>query len=145
VRGRFIGQRERLPRDLQRLMTMMEERTASNTRLLLQLAISYGARAELTSAVQRLAGAVAEGRMTAEEIDEDAISAALWTGGVPDPDLVIRTSGEQRVSNFLLWQAAYSEFLFVDECWPDFTPERLAEIVASYGTRERRFGAVSAS
>lgn len=144
VRVRFIGQRDRLPRDLQRLMEMMETRTAGNSRLLLQLAISYGARTEITEGVRALARAAAAGRIDAEQIDEAAISDALWTRGAPDPDLVIRTSGEQRISNFLLWQAAYAEFAFVDECWPDFTPARLAELIAAYGHRDRRFGAVSA-
>ena len=144
VRVRFIGDRSRLPRNLQNLMGMMEARTAENTRMVLQLALSYGSRAEMTQAVQRLAAEVAEGRRKPEEIDEAAISGALWTGGQPDPDLVIRTSGEHRISNFLLWQSAYAEYAFVDECWPDFTPERLSQLVSSFGRRERRFGKVSA-
>ena len=144
VRVRFIGQRDRLPKNLQNLMEMMEERTAGNTRMVLQLAISYGSRTEMTQAMQHLAGEVAAGRLQPEQIDEAAISDALWTGGVPDPDLVIRTSGEQRISNFLLWQSAYAEYAFVDECWPDFSPARLTELVQSFGKRERRFGAVAA-
>ena len=144
VRVRFIGQRERLPANLRRLMGMMEERTAGNTRLVLQVAISYGARTEITDTVRRLAADAAAGRIAPDEIDEAAVSAALWTGGVPDPDLVIRTSGEQRISNFLLWQSAYAEYAFVEECWPDFTPEHLARIVADFGQRERRYGAVAA-
>jgi undecaprenyl diphosphate synthase len=145
VRVKFIGLRDRLPADLRRLMDMMEERTADNTRMLLQIAISYGARTEITQGVREIARAVAAGRLDPDEIGEEHISASLFTAGVPDPDLVIRTSGEQRVSNFLLWQAAYSEFAFIDECWPDFSPARLAELVAAYGTRERRFGAVTAA
>ncbi|MEM9060142.1 MAG: isoprenyl transferase [Pseudomonadota bacterium] len=144
VRVRFIGQRERLPQDLQRLMAMMEDRTAGNTRLTLQVAISYGARTELTEAMRVLAGEAATGRLDPADIDEDAISGALDTAGVPDPDLVIRTSGEMRVSNFLLWQAAYAEYSFVEKCWPDFTPEDLAAEIARFGGRERRFGAVEA-
>lgn len=143
VRVRFLGERGRLPKDLQRMMGQTEERTAGNDGLTLQIALSYGARAEITRAVRTLAAEVAAGRLDAEAIDEAAISGALDTGGVADPDLVIRTSGEYRISNFLLWQAAYAEFAFVPECWPDFTPERLAEVLAGFGNRERRFGAVS--
>ncbi|MEM7422691.1 MAG: isoprenyl transferase [Pseudomonadota bacterium] len=141
---RFIGDRERLPADLQRLMAQIERRTSENGGLVLQMALSYGARAEITDAVRQLACRVAEGVLDPESIDEECVSDALWTGGQPDPDLVIRTSGEYRISNFLLWQAAYAEFAFVPECWPDFTPERLAEEVMFYSRRERRFGAVEA-
>lgn len=144
VRVRFIGQRDRLPRNLQNLMNMMEERTAGNTRMVLQLAISYGSRVEITEGVRALARDVAEGRLAPEDIDEAAISASLWTGGVADPDLVIRTSGELRVSNFLLWQSAYAEYAFVDECWPDFSPERLTELVEAFARRDRRFGKIAA-
>jgi undecaprenyl diphosphate synthase len=144
VRVRFIGQRDRLPSDLQRLMAQMEARTAGNSALTIQVALSYGARTELVTAARRLAGEVAAGRLAPGEIDEAALSGALDTAGIPDPDLVIRTSGEYRLSNFLLWQAAYSEYAFVDERWPDFTSARLAELVAAYGRRERRFGAVTA-
>jgi undecaprenyl diphosphate synthase len=144
VRVRFIGQRDRLPANLQRVMAMMEERTAGNPGMVLQIAISYGARAEITEAVRSLAADVAAGRVDPSVIDEAAISSRLQTGGLPDPDLVIRTSGEQRISNFLLWQSAYAEYAFIDECWPDFTPDRLAELVAAFGGRQRRFGAVTA-
>lgn len=144
VRVRFLGQRDRLPQNLARLMDDMEERTAGNDRLILQVAISYGARAELTRATQILARQVKQGVLTASSIDEDAISAVLYTGGIADPDLVIRTSGETRISNFLLWQAAYAEYAFVDECWPDFTPGRLAALLTEFTNRERRFGAVAA-
>ncbi len=95
-------------------------------------------------AAQRLAREVAAGRLSPEDIDEAAISGALETADMPDPDLVIRTSGEHRLSNFLLWQAAYAEYAFVDERWPEFTAEKLAELVAAFGRRERRFGAVTA-
>ncbi|MEM9099020.1 MAG: isoprenyl transferase [Pseudomonadota bacterium] len=144
VRVRFIGNRARLPRDLQRLMGQMEERTAQNARLTLQIAVSYGSRDEITQAVQSLAQQAADGQIAAQDIDEEAISGALFSGGLPDPDLVIRTSGEMRISNFLLWQIAYAEFTFVEECWPDFSPELFAQVLASYGTRERRFGKISA-
>lgn len=144
VRVRFLGQRDRLPRNLARLMDDMEERTAGNDRLILQVAISYGARAELTRATKILAEQVAQGLRSASSIDEEAVSAVLYTGGIADPDLVIRTSGETRISNFLLWQAAYAEYAFVDECWPDFTPDRLAALLTEFTNRERRFGAVAA-
>ncbi len=144
VRVRFIGDRTRLPADLQRVMGMMEDRTAKNKGMILQLAISYGARAEITRGVRALAEEVAAGRLDPADIDDDAISGSLHTAGVPDPDLMIRTSGEFRISNFLLWQAAYAEFVFVEENWPDFTPDRLEDLVRAFGSRERRFGAVRA-
>jgi len=144
LRVRFIGDRTRLPPNLQRLMEMMEKRTADNAGMVLQVAISYGSRSEITSAVRRIARDVAEGRLDPAAIDQDTVSAALFTADLPDPDLVIRTSGERRISNFLLWQSAYAEYVFVDECWPDFTPERLAECCVAFGWRERRFGAVAA-
>ncbi|HUF87762.1 MAG TPA: isoprenyl transferase [Thermohalobaculum sp.] len=145
VRVRFLGERARLPRGLQRVMRQMEERTAGNDGMLLQVALNYGARREIVHAVRRLAAEAAAGRLEPEEIDEKAIAGALYTDGAPDPDLVIRTSGEMRISNFLVWQAAYAEFAFVEECWPDFTAERFAEVLAAYGRRKRRFGALSAS
>lgn len=144
VQVRFLGQRARLPADLRRLMEQMEDRTADNSGLVLQVAVSYGSRSEITEAARALAVEVAAGRLDPAAIDETAMSAALYTGGVADPDLVIRTSGEQRVSNFLLWQAAYAEYAFIDECWPDFSAARLGEIVDSFGRRERRFGAIAA-
>ncbi len=143
VRVSFIGEREALPADLQRVMGQMEQRTAANDRLLVQVALNYGARREIVRAVQKLSAEVGDGRLTPGQIDEARLSAALDTGGVPDPDLVIRTSGEVRVSNFLLWQAAYAEFAFVEECWPDFTAERFADVVAGFSRRDRRFGAVA--
>jgi undecaprenyl diphosphate synthase len=143
VRVRFIGERVGLPRGLQRVMGLMEERTANNDMLTVQVALNYGSRREIVRAAQRLASEVAAGRLDPDAIDEALLSGALDTAGIVDPDLVIRTSGEQRVSNFLLWQAAYAEFAFVEECWPDFTAERFAEVLKSYGRRERRFGAVA--
>lgn len=145
VRVRFIGERERLPRDLQRLMRQTEERTAGNAGLTVQVAISYGGRGEIVAAARRLAAAVAEGRLDPEEIDAAAFAGALDTAGLPDPDLVIRTSGEMRISNFLLWQAAYAEFTFVEECWPDFTAAHLERLLEDYARRERRFGKLAAS
>ena len=140
VRMRFIGERARLEPKLRNLMHGIERRTANNTRLNLTVAINYGGRDEIVRAARRL---VEEG-LPPDRIDEAAVSAALDTGGLPDPDLVIRTSGETRVSNFLLWQAAYAEFEFTPTLWPDFAPEELAAILARWGTRERRFGGVAA-
>ena len=145
VRVTFIGQRERLPAGLQRLMAQVETRTAGNRRLHVQVALSYGSRAEIARAARRIAAEVAAGRLCPEAITEETVSGALDTAGTVDPDLVIRTSGEMRVSNFLLWQAAYAEFAFVRECWPDFTPELFAAVIEDYARRERRFGRVSAA
>ncbi|KGJ10541.1 di-trans,poly-cis-decaprenylcistransferase (plasmid) [Paracoccus versutus] len=138
VRMRFIGGRERLEPKLQRLMAGIETRTAGNTRLNLTVAINYGGRDELTRAAARLAGRIARGEV-AEPTEAD-LADCLDTAGHPDPDLVIRTSGETRTSNFLPFQAAYSEYEFTKTLWPDFTPEHLAEILDRYGLRERRFG-----
>ncbi|MEO0820497.1 MAG: polyprenyl diphosphate synthase [Pseudomonadota bacterium] len=143
VRVRFLGQLERLPEDLQRLARQTEARTAANDRMTVQIAVSYGARAEIADAARRLAAEAAAGRLDPESIDEAAVSGALWTAGMPDPDLVVRTSGEQRISNFLLWQAAYAEYAFVDECWPDFSRERYRAVLEAYARRERRFGGLS--
>lgn len=145
VRVRFIGERSRLPKDIQRLMAQTEERTAHHRRLTVQVALSYGGRTEIMRAAQRLGAEVAAGRLTPEDITEAHVSDALDTAGMPDPDLVIRTSGEMRVSNFLLWQAAYAEFAFVPEMWPDFTPERFADVLDDYAMRDRRFGRVAAA
>jgi undecaprenyl diphosphate synthase len=145
IRVKFIGTRDRLPKDLQRLMGQMEDRTAHHEKFLLQIAVSYGARNEIARGVKEIARQVARGELDPEMVDEHTLSGALDTSGVRDPDLVIRTSGEYRVSNFLLWQAAYAEFAFVEECWPDFTPERFTEIIGEFGGRERRFGAIAAN
>lgn len=144
VRVRFIGQRGRLGPGLAAMMDGLEAQSAGNDRLHLTIAIDYGARDEMTRAVRRLAARVAEGALAPEAVNERTLAGFLDTEGLPDPDLVIRTSGESRISNFLLWQAAYAEFAFVPELWPDFTAARFGEVVAAFSTRERRFGAVSA-
>ncbi|RDW13056.1 polyprenyl diphosphate synthase [Paracoccus thiocyanatus] len=140
VRMRFIGGRERLEPKLQRLMEGIESRTARNNRLNLTVAINYGGRDELARAANRLAARIARGDI-AEPTEAD-LADCLDTAGHPDPDLVIRTSGETRTSNFLPFQAAYSEYEFTQTLWPDFTPDHLAEILDRYGLRERRFGSV---
>jgi len=138
VRMRFIGGRERLEPKLRQLMAGIETRTAGNSRLNLTVAINYGGRDELTRAAARLATRIARGEVA--EPSEADLADCLDTAGHPDPDLVIRTSGETRTSNFLPFQAAYSEYEFTPTLWPDFTPGHLAEILDRYGLRERRFG-----
>ena len=136
VRIRFIGRRDRLSDRLLTLMTDMEERTAANERLDLFVAFDYGGRAEIVDACRR----IVEDGLRPDEIDETAIRARLAAAEVPDPDLVIRTSGEQRISNFMLWHAAYAEYAFPDVLWPDFDGEHLREAVGEFATRRRRFG-----
>lgn len=140
---RFIGERERLPRDIIGLMADAEALTADNKRLILTIALSYGGRADMVSATQALAKQVANGTLRAEDITEDLVSQHMMTSSIPDPDLVIRSSGEQRISNFLLWQSAYSEFIFVDTLWPDFGGKDLEECLSLFRQRDRRFGAVA--
>lgn len=140
VRMRFIGDRSRLDPRLQDLMCWIEARTAGNSKINLTVAINYGGRDEMVRAIRHLATEAAAGRIAPDAIDDTAVSAALDTAGMPDPDLVIRTSGEMRVSNFLPWQTAYAEFEFSPVLWPDFTPEVLADILGRYARRERRFG-----
>ncbi|MEZ5912185.1 MAG: polyprenyl diphosphate synthase [Paracoccaceae bacterium] len=142
VRMRFIGDRTRLDDKLKRLMAGIEEKTAHCTRLNLTVAINYGGRNEILRAVETLAGQVADGALAPHAIDEATIAGALDTRGLPDPDLVIRTSGETRISNYLLWQSAYAEYEFTDTLWPDFTPDHLAAILDRYAGRERRYGGV---
>lgn len=145
VRMRFIGDRSRLDPKLQRLMAGIEARTAPYSRLNLTVAINYGGRDEILRATRRIAAEVAAGRLAPDQINDALLSSYLDTADLPDPDLVIRTSGETRTSNFLPWQTAYAEYEFVETLWPDFTPSELAAIVARFGNRERRFGgAVSA-
>lgn len=144
VRVRAIGERERLSPDIVDLIESVEERTRANTRLTLIVALSYGSRDEITDAARALARAAAEGRLDPDDIDEALFANHLSTAGIPDPDLVIRTSGEQRISNFLLWQAAYSELVFTEVYWPDFTKQHLREAIEEFHRRERRYGAASA-
>ena len=141
VRLRVIGDRERFGPDLTREMERAEATTAGGTRLNLTVAMSYGARDEILAAARAVAAAAAAGRLDPASLDEAGFAARLSTAGMPDPDLIIRTSGEQRLSNFLLWQAAYAEFVFQDVLWPDFAAGHLAEAIQQYGQRERRFGA----
>jgi undecaprenyl diphosphate synthase len=136
VRVRFIGRRDRAPEELRARMAAVEDETRHNERLGLWVAIDYGGRAELVEAARRL---VAAG-IDPEDVDENTFAAQLYAPAMPDPDLLIRTSGELRISNFLLWQLAYSELVFVDTLWPDFGPDELREALAAYAQRRRRFG-----
>ncbi len=141
VRLRVIGDRARFGPDLTREIERAEAATADGARLNLTVAMSYGARAEILAAAREAAAAAAAGLLDPAALDEAGFASRLATAGMPDPDLIIRTSGEQRLSNFLLWQAAYAEFVFQDVLWPDFAAEHLADAIQQYGQRERRYGA----
>ena len=136
VRSRFMGRRDRAPAELLEQMERLEEETAGNDRLNLWIAFDYGGRAELVEAARRLVGA----RVEPAEIDVNVLQANLYAPELPDPDLLIRTSGELRISNFLLWQLAYSELVFTDTLWPDFGHAELEQALAAYAQRRRRFG-----
>ncbi len=140
VRLRVIGERDLLPNTILDLIEHVEELTKSNKAITLQMAISYGSRAEIVHAAKALAEKVRDRRLDPDAITEQIFEQHLYTKGVPDPDLLIRTSGEQRISNYLLWQLAYTELIFVDKFWPDFTQEDFMEALLTYQNRERRFG-----
>lgn len=140
VRIRMIGDRSKLAPDIMQLITDAEQKTRDNRTLTLTIALSYGGQDEIVAACRRLAEQVAAGKLQPAEITPDLLAANLETAGIPDPDLVIRTSGEQRLSNFLLWQSAYSELIFVDKLWPDFSAQDLAGAVEEFQRRERRYG-----
>ena len=145
VRIRMIGERDRVDADLLALMDEAVELTSANTALTLVIAFNYGGRGEIAKAARKLAGEVAAGRMSAEAITAEALTAALDTAELPDPDLLIRTSGEERLSNFLLWQLAYAEFLFLDVLWPDFDKSQLERALQEFRKRDRRFGGLARS
>jgi undecaprenyl diphosphate synthase len=144
VRVQVLGDLARLTPPAAAAAAQLMERTAHNDRLLLNLFISYGSRAEIVRAAQQLAEEVRAGRMAATEIDEDAIAERLFTAGVPDPDLLIRTSGEQRISNFMLWQLAYAELYMSPVLWPSFRRQELYAAILDFQNRDRRFGRVTA-
>jgi undecaprenyl diphosphate synthase len=144
VRVRIIGSREGLEPSLVRLIDDVEAKTSANTGLMLIVAFNYGGKAEIAEAARKLAREVAAGRLSPEAITEERIAASLYTAGLPDPDLIIRTSGEQRISNFLLWQSAYAEFVFVDENWPDFGEASFIRVLEIFSLRDRRFGGIEA-
>jgi undecaprenyl diphosphate synthase len=143
VRIRFIGDRARLAAALTERMAAAEIRTAGNSKLDLVVAVAYGGRWDIAQAARQLAAEAADGRRSAADIDEDALAARLATAGRPAPDLFIRTGGERRISNFLLWDLAYTELWFTDTLWPDFDAGSFAQALADFGGRERRFGRVA--
>jgi len=143
IRLNVIGQPHRLPQDVRDTIDQVREATAANTGMLLNLALSYGGRTEITDMVRAIAVKVASGEIVPEDIDESVVADHLYTSGIQDPDLMIRTSGEMRISNFLLWQLAYSEIFVTPTLWPDFTREEFLNILQDYQRRDRRFGRVS--
>ena len=142
VRVEIIGDRSRFSQRVNDALDRITGKTAQGERMTLALALNYSSRSEITHAVQQLAQRVAAGELQAEQIDEQAISQSLYTASMPDPDLIIRTSGECRLSNFMMWQASYSEFYFTDVLWPDFGAEALEEAIKAYNERDRRYGLV---
>ncbi len=144
VRLRMIGERERLPADLRDQVAHAEALTAGNDAILVQVAFSYGGRSEIVRAARRMVEDAAAGRLLPDDMDEAAFAARLDTAGIPDPDMMIRTGGEMRISNFLLWQAAYTELFFTDRLWPDFTKADLEDKLIEFSRRERRYGARAA-
>jgi undecaprenyl diphosphate synthase len=140
VRIRVIGDKSRLDSDLQASIANLEKETASNTGIGFQIAINYGSRDEIVRALRKAAQKVKDSELNPEDITEDMISDGLDTAGIPDPDLLIRTGGEERISNFLLWQTAYSELYFCDAAWPDFNKAELEKAIDAFNNRERRYG-----
>jgi undecaprenyl diphosphate synthase len=141
IRLRFIGNREQLAGDIIDLIRHSEGTTAANTGMTLVIALNYGSQSEIVEAAKALARDARDGRVAVEAIDEAVFAGYLQTAAIPDPDLIIRTSGEKRLSNFLLWQSAYAELLFLDIFWPDFTKESLVEAIQEFTSRDRRYGA----
>jgi undecaprenyl diphosphate synthase len=143
IRFHVIGDREKLPENVREAIEKLEQESTPGAKMTLQVAVSYGGRDEIVAAARTLAARVLSGELRPDGIDEQTLAAELYTGGQPDPDLVIRTSGEFRVSNFLLWQIAYSEFYITETLWPDFSERELLEAFESFGNRERRYGRTS--
>ncbi|NLI00954.1 MAG: isoprenyl transferase [Chthonomonadales bacterium] len=142
IRVRVIGRLHQLPDELSDIFYEAMRSTEAYTRMTFTLAINYGGRAEIVDAVRAIARDIADGRISADDVDEASVAARLYAPEMPDPDLLIRTAGEMRLSNYLLWQSAYSEIWVTPTYWPDFTPELLLQAVQDYGKRTRRFGAV---
>jgi undecaprenyl diphosphate synthase len=145
VRMRVIGDRSRLSKDINTLIDRAEDLTRDNTRITLSMALNYGSRQEIVQAVQAIAADAKSGAIDPAAIDDATINAALYTADMPDPDLLIRTSGEKRISNFLLWQFAYTELVFIDTLWPDFSRAEFEHALAEYQRRDRRFGATASA
>jgi undecaprenyl diphosphate synthase len=140
IKLNFIGERSKLSKDIAKNLVQAEELTKENKNLVLTIALSYGSRQEIIHAAQRIAREASDGKLTALEINEQSFSKFLYTIDIPDPDLLIRTGGEQRLSNFLLWQSAYTELFFDNVLWPDFHKENLEQAILEFGKRERRYG-----
>ena len=140
VRIVFIGERDMLDNDIQQKMAYIEKESERNSDLTLCIALSYGSRQEILAATKKAALMVLEQKLKIEDISQDTFSSLLYTANIPDPDILIRTSGEQRISNYLLWQLAYTELFFTDTLWPDFSKEELLDIIAQFTHRERRYG-----
>ncbi|MBF0469331.1 MAG: isoprenyl transferase [Desulfamplus sp.] len=145
IRLEMIGQKEKLPQDVRDALDGAMSHTARNKQMCLNLALSYGGREEIVHAVRKIASKVKKGKLSSGKITEEVISQHLYTRKLPDPDMVIRTSGEMRLSNFLLWQSGYAEFFFTKTLWPDFTEQEFVEMVKDYQSRDRRFGKVVCS
>ena len=144
IRLRFMGKKEGIPSAVLKTVDRAIENTRGNSGLILNLAFNYGARQEIIDAVKHIATEVRKGRLSVSDLDENVIGQALYTADLPDPDLLIRTSGEQRISNFLLWQLSYAEFYFTNVFWPDFTKKELEKALREFQKRERRFGRLAA-
>ena len=140
IKVKVIGKIEELPKDIYEEIKAVEEKTKNNTGMVLNIAFNYGGRDEITTATKNIANLVVEGKLNLQDITEDTISQNLYTANQPDPDLLIRTSGEERISNFLPWQIAYSEFVFSDKYWPEYSDEDFIDSIATYQRRNRRFG-----
>ena len=140
IKGKFLGTEENLSPELKELIKTIETKTENNTGMVLNIAFNYGGRNEIIHATKAIAQKYKEGIINLEDINEELFSNSIYTAGQPDPDLVIRTSGEERISNFLLWQIAYSEFYFTNKYWPEFSPEDFDEAIKNYQNRNRKFG-----
>ena len=145
IKFQTIGRKDRIPKAVLEVIERVTEETKNNTGLILNLAFNYGSRCELVDAIRLIAHQIKDRRITPEQINEDLISEFLYTKNLPDPDLLVRTSGEKRISNFLLWQLSYAEFYFTEKYWPEFDVQEFKKAILDYQNRERRFGAVAAA
>ncbi len=142
IKFQMIGCREGAPAEVLKAVDMTQNATQQNTGMILNMAFNYGGRKEIIDGIKAIALKVKDGQLEVKNITDETLSNALYTAGLPDPDLLVRTSGEQRISNFLLWQCSYAEFYFTEKCWPDFTPEEFKKAILEFQNRERRYGNV---
>ena len=145
IRFQLIGREAGIPKEVWRSIHSTMERTRNNTGMILNMAFNYGSRVEILDAVKKIVKAVQEEKMRVDAIDEEVMSQSLYTRGLPDPDLLIRTSGEKRISNFLLWQSSYAEFYFTEKCWPEFDEKEFKKAIEDFQNRERRYGKIEES